>query len=257
MPAHRKPVFAANWKMNHGPTAAAAFVESFLERYAPRDDRTVILFPPALSLATVRAATQSRPDIRLGVQNVFTEDTGAFTGENSAMMAADAGASFILVGHSERRHVFGETDAQVARKCARVVEHGLTPVLCVGETIEQRERGETESVVLHQLQAGVSMLTPAAIAGMIVAYEPVWAIGTGRTATPADASVVHRELRAALRAKVGAVASEIPLLYGGSVNTKNVVALLAAEEVDGVLVGGACLEPGGWTMICTSLDPTP
>jgi triosephosphate isomerase len=251
MPAHRKPVFAANWKMNHGPTAAAAFVESFLERYAPRDDRTVILFPPALSLATVRAATQSRPDIRLGVQNVFTEDTGAFTGENSAMMAADAGASFVLVGHSERRHVFGETDAQVARKCARVVEHGLTPVLCVGETIEQRERGETEAVVVHQLQTGVSMLSATAIAEMIVAYEPVWAIGTGRTATPSDATTVHRAIRAALVDRIGAAAADVPILYGGSVNAGNVVALLAADEVDGVLVGGACLEPGSWTTICS------
>jgi triosephosphate isomerase len=250
-PTFARPVFAANWKMNHGPSQAAAFLEAFLDRYAPRDDRTVILFPSALTLAAVRAATQSRPDIRLGVQNVFTEDRGAFTGENSAMIAADAGASFVLVGHSERRHVFGETDAQVARKCERVADHGLTPVLCVGETIEQRERGETEAVVVHQLQTGVSMLSAGAIAEMIVAYEPVWAIGTGRTATPSDATTVHRAIRAALVDRIGAAAADVPILYGGSVNAGNVVALLAADEVDGVLVGGACLEPGSWTTICS------
>ncbi|MFL5607507.1 MAG: triose-phosphate isomerase [Gemmatimonadaceae bacterium] len=243
-------MLAANWKMNLGPTQASVFIDVFLARHPPRDDRTVILFPPALSFAAVRAGTRSRPDIRLGVQNVYTEEKGAFTGEISAAMAADAGASFVLVGHSERRHLFGETDAQAAQKCARVVQHGLTPVLCVGELIEQREHGEMEAVVLHQLRAGVSMLSHEAIRSMIVAYEPVWAIGTGRTATPADATAVHRVLRLALAELVGAGATEIPLLYGGSVNVGNAEALLAADEVDGLLVGGAGLEAEGWARIC-------
>ena len=250
MPSHRRPVLAANWKMNLGPTQASAFLDAFLSRYAPRDDRTVILFPSALSFAAVHAGTQRRPDIRLGVQNVHTEEKGAFTGENSAVIAADAGAAFVLVGHSERRHVFGETDAQGAQKCARVVQHGLTPVLCVGELIEQRERGETETVVLHQLRAGVSMLSHEAIRSMIIAYEPVWAIGTGRTATPEDATAVHRVIRRVLAELVGPGATEIPLLYGGSVNVGNASALLAADQVDGLLVGGACLEPEGWARIC-------
>jgi triosephosphate isomerase len=167
-------------------------------------------------------------------------------------MAAGAGASFVLVGHSERRHVFGETDAQAAQKCARVTEHGLVPILCVGETIEQRERGETGEVVLHQLRAGVSMLDHEAIREILVAYEPVWAIGTGRTATPGDASDVHRVLRAALAGLVGEDARGIPLLYGGSVNAKNAASLLAAPEVDGLLVGGASLDPGQWAEICGS-----
>src|SRR5712671_6458541 len=201
--------------MNLGPTQASAFLDAFLPRYRAHDDRTVILFPSALSFAAVHAETRSRPDIRLGVQNVHTEEKGAFTGENSAAIAADAGASFVLVGHSERRHVFGETDAQAAQKCARVVEHGLTPVLCVGELIEQRERGETDAVVLHQLRTGVSKLTHVAIRGMIIAYEPVWAIGTGRTATPEDATLVHRVLRAALAGLIGEEARYIPILYGG------------------------------------------
>jgi triosephosphate isomerase len=248
--AHRRPVLAANWKMNLGPTQASAFLDTFLPRYAPRDDRTVILFPSALSFAAVHTGTQGRPDIRLGVQNVHTEEKGAFTGENSAAIAADAGAAFVLVGHSERRHVFGETDAQAAQKCARVVQHGLTPLLCVGELIEQREHGETETVVLHQLRAGVSMLSHEAIRSMIIAYEPVWAIGTGRTATPEDATIVHRVLRLALAELVGAGATEIPLLYGGSVTVGNASALLAADQVDGLLVGGASLDPEGWAKIC-------
>jgi triosephosphate isomerase len=249
---HRRPVLAANWKMNLGPSDATAFLASFLPRYAPRDDRTVILFPAALSFAAAHAGTRGRPDIRLGVQNVHTEDRGAFTGESSAAMAADAGAAFVLVGHSERRHVFGETDAQAAQKCARVVQHGLVPVLCVGETIEQREHGETEGVVLHQLRTGVSMLAHEAIRTTIVAYEPVWAIGTGRTATPEDATGVHRVIRDALVELIGEPALEIPILYGGSVNPENAAALRAAEEVDGLLVGGASLDPAAWAKICNS-----
>lgn len=252
MRTHSRPVLAANWKMNVGPVEASAFLDGFLSRHAPRDDRTVILFPSALVVAAVREGTQKRPDIRLGVQNVSTEEKGAFTGENSAAMAAGAGASFVLVGHSERRHVFSETDAQAAQKCARVVEHGLVPILCVGETIEQRERGETGAVVLHQLRAGVSMLSHEAIRDMIIAYEPVWAIGTGWTATPQDASDVHLVLRAALAGLVGEDARGIPLLYGGSVNAKNSAALLTAHEVDGLLVGGASLDPAQWAEICGS-----
>ena len=252
MPAHRRPVFAANWKMNHGPTQAKSFLGDFLVRYAARDDRTVILFPPALTLAAAYESIRARRDITLGVQNVHTADKGAFTGELSAALAADAGAAFVLVGHSERRHVFGETDAHVAQKCARVVEHGLTPVLCVGELLEQRERGETEAVVLQQLRMGISMLAPTAARRMLVAYEPVWAIGTGRTATPADAATVHRVIRDALAEQVGVEAIDIPLLYGGSVTAANAAALLAADQVDGLLVGGASLDAAGWATICST-----
>jgi triosephosphate isomerase len=249
---HQRPVFAANWKMNHGPTEATAVVASFLSSHPARADRTVIFFPPSISFSAVKAGVHARPDIRLGVQNVYTEEKGAFTGEISAAMAADAGAAFVLVGHSERRHIFGETDAQAALKCARVVQHGLIPILCVGEKIEQRERGETEQVVLHQLRAGISELTHAAIREMIIAYEPVWAIGTGRTATPDDATAVHRVIRAALVEHIGAGAEEVPILYGGSVGAGNANALLAADEVDGLLVGGASLDPDVWSKICAS-----
>ncbi|CAN5496884.1 triose-phosphate isomerase [soil metagenome] len=252
MGIHVRPVFAGNWKMNLTPTAATAFVETFLSLHAARIDRTVLLFPSALSLAAVRSALAGRDDVRVGVQNIHAEEKGAFTGENSAAMAADAGAAFVLVGHSERRHVFGETDAETARKCAKVVEHGLVPVLCVGETLEQREHGETERVVLHQLRAGLSALSPESMLDVIIAYEPVWAIGTGRTATPEDAAVVHRVIRAALVELVGAHAAEIPILYGGSVTSANASAILGADDVDGVLVGGASLDAKGWATICAA-----
>ncbi len=252
MASQRRPVLAANWKMNHGPTEARRFLDAFLARYAPRDDRTIVIFPPALSLAAVRERTQNRPDIRLGVQNVHTAQKGAFTGENSAAIAKDAGAAFVLVGHSERRHVFGETDEQTAEKCLCVTEHGLVPVLCVGELIEQRERNETDSVVLRQLKAGVSKLAKGTIADLLVAYEPVWAIGTGRTATGDDAAAVHRVIRRALGELAGGAGAEIPILYGGSVNAGNAAALLTAGEVGGLLVGGASLEAESWAAVCNA-----
>jgi triosephosphate isomerase len=252
MGIHQRPIFAANWKMNLTPTQASEFTRQFIAAHPPRDDRTVVFFPSALCVAAVRTELGGRTDVRLGVQNVHSDEKGAFTGENSAAMARDAGAAYVLVGHSERRHVFGETDAQTAQKCARVEANGLTPLLCVGEKIEQRERGETEAVVLHQLRTGLSMLSDEEVLEGMIAYEPVWAIGTGRTATPDDASAVHRVIRAALVELAGEGAQEIPILYGGSVTTANVAALLAADEVDGVLVGGASLDLAGWAKICAA-----
>ena len=184
----KRPIFAANWKMNHGPTDAKAFMRTFLAHYARRPDRTVLFFPPALTMHAVLDALRERHDILVGVQNIHWEDKGAFTGESSASIARDAGARVVLVGHSERRHVFGETDDQAGKKCAAAVRAGLIPMLCVGETLAQREQTETEAVVLRQLSAGTALLEPAQIATMLVAYEPVWAIGTGKNATPEDAS---------------------------------------------------------------------
>lgn len=248
----RPPVFAANWKMHHGPTAARAFVAEFLARHTPRDDRTVILFPPALSVHAAAEARADRRDIRLGVQNVHFEDRGAFTGESSAPMAREAGAEFVLVGHSERRHVFGESDEVTARKCAAVARAGLVPMLCVGERLDEREAGATEAVVLRQLRAGLAELDEAARATMLVAYEPVWAIGTGRTATPGDAAIVHEAIRRELRVLAGQAGEWIPVLYGGSVNAGNAAALLAAPGVGGLLVGGASLEVESWLAIAST-----
>lgn len=246
----RRPVLAANWKMNNGPTEARAFIAAFTARWTPRSDRTVIFFPPAISLTAVVQALGSRSDLGVGVQNIWTEDKGAFTGENSAPIAKSAGAKYALVGHSERRHVFGETDAETAKKCAAAVRSGLTPLLCVGELLSERESGTTTAVVLRQLEAGLSPLEVDAIASMGIAYEPVWAIGTGKTATPADASTVHAAIRSFLEVRLGQRAADVPILYGGSVNTGNAKSLLAAPGVDGLLVGGASLDVEGWTAIC-------
>ena len=234
--------------MNNGPTQARAFMAAFLSAYSPRTDRTVVLFPPALSLTTVRDALGGRRDILLGVQNIYFEDKGAFTGETSAPMAVDAGAKLTLVGHSERRHVFGETDEQCAKKCAAAFRAGLTPMLCVGETLAQRDAGETERVVIRQLEAVVPTLTPELAARLLIAYEPVWAIGTGKTATREDAATMHAAIRRWLSSRSDP--ADVPILYGGSVNAKNAESLLAAPGVDGLLVGGACLDTESWTSIC-------
>ncbi len=247
-----KPIFAANWKMNHGPNDARAFMRTFLAHLPRGDGRTIAFFPPAITLPSVLNALADRPEILVGAQNVYHEPTGAFTGEISAGMARDAGARLVLVGHSERRHVFGETDAQTARKCELVAKAGLIPMLCVGETLDEREAGLTEQVVVRQLLAGLASLEPAQLLNVLVAYEPVWAIGTGRTATPADASAVHGAIRRALRERVGERAAVMPILYGGSVNRGNAPLLLAAPDIDGLLVGGASLDAGNWAAIVQS-----
>src|SRR5438105_3197882 len=235
--------------MNNGPTAAKAFMDAFLSGYPPRADRTIIIFAPAVSLSTVASACSSRSDVLAGIQNIHWAEKGAFTGEVSAPMAVDAGARVTLVGHSERRHVFGETDTQCAKKCLAAAKAHLTFMLCVGETIEQREAGETESLVIRQLRQGLSQTPNLISADFLLAYEPVWAIGTGLTASAADASAIHTMLRSDLRQMMGTRADEIPILYGGSVNPANARGLIAADDVDGLLVGGASVDSSSWLTI--------
>ncbi len=227
-------------------------MRSFLTHYARRPDRRVMLFPPAISLTTVVDALRDRNDVEVGVQNIHWEEKGAFTGETSAPMARNAGATAVLVGHSERRHVFGESDDETARKVAAALKAGLVALLCVGEKLEEREAGQTDAVVLRQLRAGVSGIEPHAVASILIAYEPVWAIGTGKTATPEDAAATHRVIRRELERLAGDKAGGIPIMYGGSVNKGNAQALLAAPEVNGLLVGGASLDPEGWSTIVRS-----
>lgn len=241
-------IFAANWKMNHAPPDAAEFLRAFLTQYQRMQDRTVILFPPALTLSAVVAGLRERSDIHVGVQHIHWEDKGAFTGENSAPIARGSGARYALIGHSERRHLFGETDDQTRLKTLAALRAGLTPVLCVGERLEERERGETERVVLRQLRAATEGLEAAQIGQMILAYEPVWAIGTGQNATPEQAGEVHGVLREVLRLPSGR-SGGVPILYGGSVTQANVTGFLQQDHVDGVLVGGASLDPTAWRSI--------
>ena len=250
--AVRAPVIAGNWKMHKGPEAARKFAREFAQVAPPGADRTLILFPPALAVTAVRDALADH-GVAVGVQNLHWEKEGAFTGELSAPMAREAGARFALVGHSERRHVFGETDEETGLKVAAAVDAGLTPVLCVGETIEERKAGRLEEVILRQLDAGLQRIDDAAVAAMLVAYEPVWAIGTGETATPDDAADAHARLRARLRERLGDERADgIPILYGGSVKPGNAAELLSAPEVGGVLVGGASLDPRDFGKIAAS-----
>jgi triosephosphate isomerase len=248
----KKPVLAANWKMHHGPSAAREFMREFLARYPRNNERTIIFFPAAIAVSAVAESVGSRSDILVGVQNIHTADKGAFTGETSAVMARDAGARVALIGHSERRHVFGETDAECSEKVAAAERAGITPMLCVGETLAQREAGAAESTVLQQLEVGISKLARNANSKLLLAYEPVWAIGTGRNATPDDASAIHAVLRAKLKDLLGEGGARVPILYGGSVNAGNSEPLLAADGVDGLLVGGASLEASSWLTIARS-----
>lgn len=245
-------VFAANWKMNQAPADAEAFMRTFTAQYAKQQDRRVLFFPPTVSLHVCMAAVRTRSDLECGVQNIHWEDKGAFTGEISASLARGAGARHVLIGHSERRHVFGETDAETNKKVAAAVRAGVTPMLCVGEKLEEREAGQTVDVCLRQLRAGFEGIDASHIASAMVAYEPVWAIGTGKTATPGDAAEVHAAIRAELIKMVGERGGAVPILYGGSVNRSNVEALIAVEDVDGVLVGGASLDAEQWLAIVRS-----
>lgn len=240
----RPLIYAANWKMNHGPAAARAFIERFLGLTSPVADRGLWFFPPAVSLAAVGDAVRSRPDIVVGAQNVHWEPKGACTGELSVAMIRETGAAAVLVGHSERRHLFGETDEQVARKTTAALKGGLMPLVCLGETLAEREGGRTEAVILRQLAPVLERVSADDWARLVIAYEPVWAIGTGRTATPDDAAQVHELIRFTIRRR--GIPDRVRILYGGSVTTGNVLALLARPELDGVLVGGASLDADGW-----------
>lgn len=244
------PVIAGNWKMNKGPQSAREFVREFTARFAPVASQTVIVFPPAISLAMVADALGSRRDVRLGIQNIHWEKSGAFTGETSAGMAREGHASFVLVGHSERRHVFGETDEEVHKKVTAALQAGLTPVICVGETLAERKAGRVAEIITRQLGAAIQGFTADQVFSFLVAYEPVWAIGTGVTATPADASEAHAVLRAQLTQQLGDGGAAVPILYGGSVKPDNAQELLAADHVDGLLIGGASLDPEGFATIC-------
>jgi triosephosphate isomerase (TIM) len=241
------PIIAGNWKMHLGPEAAAAYCRALRDALPPATGRTVLLFPSALAFTTVRDALRGREDIGLGLQNIHWAQGGPFTGEVSASMAAEAGARFVLAGHSERRHVFGEGDDDVGRKARAALDAGLTPVICVGETIEERRAGQLRQVLERQLAAALQPLGDSPDS-FILAYEPVWAIGTGETATPDDAAEAHGFLRQQL-ADRAASAAAIPILYGGSVKPDNAAALLAAADVGGLLVGGASLDPADFARI--------
>ena len=244
-------VIAGNWKMHMGAAQTQAFFAGLtLEERAGKNE--LLIFPPVVSLGVAAACPERDTRIQLGAQNIHWQDGGAFTGETSAAMAAEAGASHVLVGHSERRHVFGETNEEVALKIAAGCRHGLVPVVCVGETLAERQDGRVDVVILTQLDAALQVLE-GDVGRFLIAYEPVWAIGTGETATAEDAANAHRTIRSRLEATLGlAAAVRTPILYGGSVKPDNVADLLGAANVDGVLVGGASLDPHSFAEIAAA-----
>jgi triosephosphate isomerase len=247
----RKPLVAGNWKMHGSRSENAALVRSLMDQLRPEWRAEVLVCPPFPYLwETGRQLNDS--GIGLGGQSLCAEPQGAFTGEVSAAMLRDVGCSHVIVGHSERRQLFGETDEAVARKFVAAQAQGLVPVLCLGETLEEREGDRTFEVVGRQLEAVVSVSGIKAFAAAVIAYEPVWAIGTGRNATPEQAQEVHARIRASLRALDGTIADSVRILYGGSVKAANARELFAMPDLDGGLVGGASLKADEFAQICAA-----
>jgi triosephosphate isomerase len=250
----RKKLIAGNWKMNLGPTEGRTLIAE-LRAELDRDaaslarDREVLVAPPFLTIAAVAQALAGS-SILLGAQNAHFEDKGAFTGEVSAAMLKAFGVTHVILGHSERRHIFGETDELVGKRVAGAIASRFVAILCVGETLEERDGGRTLQVVLRQLQAGLAGVKAESAERVVVAYEPVWAIGTGRTATPEQAQLVHAAIREALADHFSRPAADtIRILYGGSVTVDNVDSLMAKPDIDGALVGGASLKAASFARI--------
>jgi triosephosphate isomerase len=250
---NRIPLIVANWKMNLTASESTAFATRFLPQIEHRSDVLgtdfeVAIAPPSPALDRLgRALEGSR--IQLAAQNLHSEESGAFTGEVSLAMLEDLGCAFALIGHSERRHLFGDSDDIVAAKARRLEGSSVCPILCVGETLDQREQGATLAVVDAQLAAVLDSTGDGLASQLVVAYEPVWAIGTGRTATPEIAQTVHSAIRQTLVSRLGEVGRGTRILYGGSVKPSNAKALLSQPDVDGALVGGASLDPDSFAKL--------
>ncbi len=251
--SERKNLIVGNWKMNATHLEAIQMVQKLSYRldHADYDRVEVVVAPPFTALRSAQTVIEAdRLRIVLGAQNTHWEESGAFTGEISAPMLAKLSVSHVIVGHSERRQGFGETDEIVAKKAAAVVASGMRPIVCVGETLEQREAGAAEDVVVTQVLGSLAKLDPDAIAGASIAYEPIWAIGTGRNAMPDDAGLMAGVIRDTVSDKLAGRAGEgVRILYGGSVNAGNIRDFMAKSDVDGALVGGASLDPDGFAAI--------
>jgi triosephosphate isomerase len=245
----RRPLIAGNWKMNAGGQDACPLAAAVAKSARDADRVDVVVAPPFTALAAVaHELDEAKSKVTLAAQNMHTELSGAFTGEISASMLKDTGTSWVIVGHSERRQLFGETDESVARKTATAAGAGLRPIVCVGETLEQREAGQTLEVVDRQVRAVLDELAKQP-GFAVIAYEPVWAIGTGKVAKPEDAQTVHAAIRALLAKASEELARATRILYGGSVKADNAEGLLAQADIDGALVGGASLDPAGFGKI--------
>ena len=248
----RAPFLAANWKMFKTVHDAVVYAKEFRALVKDLDDVEVVVAPPFTALHAVAEASRNTI-VGVAGQDVYWEKEGAFTGEISAGMLKEAGAEFAIVGHSERRRMFGDTDEVVNRKTLAALQGALCPIVCVGETLEEREADRTLEVLDRQVKAGLDGLSAAQVADLVLAYEPVWAIGTGRNATPEQAGEAHAHIRGRLKQWFGAdAADKCHILYGGSVKPDNVAALAALPDIDGALVGGASLDPYGFAKIVTT-----
>ena len=245
----RKKLIAANWKMYKTPTEAKAFVGVFLPLVAGHTRDEIALFPSPVLLPTVTAACNAS-NVAVGCQNIHFAEEGAYTGETSIGQLIAVGGTHTLIGHSERRQYFAETDEIVNKKLHTALKHGIVPIVCIGEVLAEREAGKTEQVLKTQVTGAFAGITPQAASPVVIAYEPVWAIGTGKTATPEMAVDAHKIIRAKVAQILGpAVAASMRILYGGSVKPDNANALCCQEEIDGALVGGASLKPDSFTAI--------
>lgn len=251
----RRPLVAGNWKMNLTRDSAVALARGIAEKCQNAGGVDVAVCPPFVYLDAVRSTLQGSA-VRLGAQNMYHEPEGAFTGEISGKMLVDVGCTYVILGHSERRHILGETDQQINRKLLATLAQRLTPILCVGETLEEREAGKTQSVIHNQFAASLAELSPDQVGQIVIAYEPVWAIGTGRNATPQQAEEVHADLRRLLESRYNAkVASIVRIQYGGSVKPENAADLLSQPNIDGALVGGASLKVDSFLGIIAAARP--
>lgn len=245
----RRKIVAGNWKMHGSRMDNAQLVDAIVAGFAAAEGTECIICPPFVYLHEISRQLRDAA-VKLGAQDVCAEAQGAFTGEVSAAMLADVGCHHVLVGHSERRALYGEDDALVARKFAAAQSKALVPILCVGEQLAEREAGRTHEVIARQLDAVLAVSEVGALARAVVAYEPVWAIGTGRTATPEQAQDVHAFIRERIAARDAKIAAGLPLLYGGSVKAANAAELFAMPDVDGGLIGGASLKAEEFLAIC-------
>jgi len=249
----RKPIISGNWKMhlNHFEAIQTVQKLSYLLDKSIFDRTEVTVHPPFTDIRSVQTTIETdRMEIGLGAQHCHWEDTGAFTGEVSPAFLAKLNVRYVLAGHSERRELFGETDEDVNRKVVAIVKHGMTPILCVGETLDEREAASTEAKVAGQLAAGLAGLSPAQVGALVIAYEPIWAIGTGRTATPDDAQSTCAFVRRTVAGVAGAeAAASLRVQYGGSVKPGNIAELMAQPDIDGALVGGASLDADDFARI--------
>ncbi|MEJ2106582.1 MAG: triose-phosphate isomerase [Acidiferrobacteraceae bacterium] len=249
----RRPLVAGNWKMNGDKAGSTALLEGILAGMGEVKNAEVAVCPPFI-LLPLAAEKLSGSAVAVGGQNLSVHDSGAYTGEISGPMLIDAGCHYVIVGHSERRSYYGENDALVAEKFSAARRHGLVPILCVGETLEEREAGDTEEVVARQLDVVIGIDGIAAFSDAVIAYEPVWAIGTGKTATPDQAQDVHRFIRERLASHDATVAEQCRILYGGSMKPDNAVELIAQPDIDGGLIGGASLKAADFLAICTAAN---